>query len=183
MTGSTRPHLARAIGYSLAATALYLATLVAVFGIVSLLADIDVIDTPGAGPAMGIVPVIGSALVFAGLALRALDRDTRAAGRRPGSRVLAGILAGAAVWLTYGLGIAAVTLLDSGSVAPALEALGRAMLRPFGLSAGLIAAVLLAALLAVSAAAVRGRTPRHWPWEDGEDHAGDSTDPRNRPGA
>lgn len=161
-----RPSLARALGYTFAATLIFLAALVAAFGMISLFTDEEVIDIPGAGPLLGPLAALLAALIFALAALRSLHRDTGSEPARVPSRIAAGIALGLLIWVAYAVTIGAGQLLAAGTLAAGTDAALHALLRPFSLTAGVLAALILPSLLALSAAAGRGHTPTRWHWEE-----------------
>lgn len=121
-------------------TALYLAVLVAAFGVTSLVTDTDVVGEADAGPLLGPIMVVGAmAVVFAALA--------GAKGRRP--RLLTAV-ATAALVLVVMLGTGAVAYaIGRGDLTWLVTFPARYLLSPFVLEAAVIggASVLLVGAL------------------------------------
>ena len=147
------------------AAVLLAALLVAAFGMISLLADTDVISDPNAGPLVGPGMTIAAAvLVFVLmllLGLRTRPENQRVAvvySLATGFGALAAFVLTGAVLYALGAGLPG----DSGGFAVSI------LLGPFAVTAGILAFIitLLYSLVLASRMPERGR-PK-WPWEQGE---------------
>ncbi|MFZ4843835.1 hypothetical protein [Mycetocola saprophilus] len=163
-----RPSLARAAGYTAAATLVYLAGVIAGFGMVSLITDTEVVDEPALGTLPGPIAIMVTGVLFALGTLRALDRAGRgdAAAESWATRILSAFWIGLAVLAGYTASL--VIALVWNGLDEFTPALVHTLLRPYPWTAAAIASAIILALLPLSAAALRGHTPRRWYWEDDE---------------
>lgn len=137
----------------------FFALIVAAFGMVSLLADVEVVPVAGVGQAPGIVGVaVACAIYAAGTALVL----------RPGNPAFTGALfIAVAVWFCYSLGAGIVGALASEDAAVGLSLMARLLTGWQGAVVALAAAV--AAWCAIALVRTHAGRPR-WPWE-GPDEA------------
>ena len=148
------------------ASGLFLALLIAAFGVISLLSGTEVIADRRAGELAGPVAAAAATLLVIGclllIALRVPESRQRVA-----PLAAAGIGVGA--YLAWALFAALAFLLGRGDPVGALIFFGGLLTGPFAICAGIIAFVvaLLYTLVLASRVAERGR-PR-WPWERDED--------------
>ncbi|GAA2044932.1 hypothetical protein GCM10009819_35180 [Agromyces tropicus] len=139
------------------AAALQLALVVAAFGFVSLLADLEPISDPAAGRLVGPIAVgvsTGALLLLLGFGM--------SRGLRPWS------LAGLAIIVTWGSGVLAATVAYAAATGTLLAALLFALgFMTVGFGAMVpVSAALVALLAAVTTRAERGGVERpRWPWE------------------
>lgn len=149
------------------AAGLYLALLVAAFGLISLATDTDVIADPAAGPLVGPV-MTGAAVLVLLVALIVRGRATPPEQQRVSPGTALGI--GLACYLAYVIagGIAGVATDPSQPLGSVLFAAGQ-FGSVYAIVAGVLAFVvaLLFQLVLVGRFRQRGR-PR-WPWEQDED--------------
>jgi signal transduction histidine kinase len=135
----------------------WIAAVVATFGLLSLILDVDVISQAQAGPLLGPVMVVAGAVVLGLLLVR-----VQTARQGPG---ISFVGATAAVYITM--------LFVGGIVYTAITAdLLQLLFFPFGYSASpfIVAAAVLAGLTAIAVLAVEGRGEKggrpRWPWEN-----------------
>ncbi|KQM15891.1 hypothetical protein ASF83_08195 [Plantibacter sp. Leaf171] len=139
----------------------YVALVVCAFGFISLLADLDVVTDPDAGPLTGPLMVVVAALVV----LWAIIRETRRTPVRVsvGSAVLAGLLA----WLAYGVSGGIFDAVASRDGADAAAFAVTTLTGPFSVTVGVLALVIVLAAAAVATSSTGGRPTPRWPWEHG----------------
>lgn len=132
----------------------FFALVIAAFGMVSLLADVEVVPIPGVGQAPGIVGVVVACVVYAGGTALVL---------RPGNRAYTSVLLIAgAVWLGYSASAGLAGAVASRDLAVGLALIARLLIGwPGGVVAG---AAAIAAWCAVALVRTRAGRPR-WPWE------------------
>ena len=145
------------------ATALFVALVIAVFGVISLLENRPVIAH--AGELVGPVAVTAATLLVCGcLLLRAL--------RIPESRQriapLTALAVGVAAYFAYALFGAGADLMGVDPV-DALTFLGVQLLSPFALAVGVIAFVITVLYMLVLASRLEQRGRPLWPWEKDDD--------------
>jgi hypothetical protein len=132
----------------------FFALMIAAFGMVSLLADVEVVPVAGVGQAPGIVGVVVACAVYAAGAALVL---------RPGNPAYTGALfIAVAVWLCYSLGAGIVGAVTSEDVAVGLALMARLLTGWQGAVVALGAAV--AAWCAIALVRTHAGRPR-WPWE------------------
>jgi signal transduction histidine kinase len=135
----------------------WIAVVVAAFGMLSLLLDVDVIAEPQAGPLLGPVMVVAAAVVLGLLLVRIQKVD-----EGPGVSFVG---ATAAVYLTLllvgGVGFTAITA----DLSQLLFFPFAYCASPFVLSAAVAAGLTALAVLATAGRGERGGRPR-WPWEN-----------------
>lgn len=166
-TGPARPSLARALGYVAAATLVFFAAAIAVFGMISLFTDTEVVDDERLGTLAGPLAIGASGLVFAAVTLYVMDRASRVrAVGGPRATLVRAAGVGIAVLVTYPVVLLLAGLwqrLDD----PGASVL-HALLRPYPWALAGLAFLVVLALLPLSQAALRGHTPRRWYWENDE---------------
>ncbi|MDQ1205638.1 hypothetical protein [Microbacterium sp. SORGH_AS_0862] len=137
----------------------FFALVIAAFGMVSLLADVEVVPVAGVGQAPGIVGVLLACGVYAAGTALVL---------RPGNPAYTGALfIAVAVWFVYSLSAGVVGAVASEDVAVGLSLMARLLTGWQGGVVGIAAAV--AAWCAIALVRTRAGRPR-WPWE-GRDEA------------
>jgi len=145
------------------ASGLYLALLIAVFGVVALLADIQVIADPHAGELAGPIATAAATLLVIGclllIALRVPEARQRVAP-------LTALAIGVGAYLAWALFAGVVFLLGRSDPVGALIFFGGILLGPFAISAGIIAFVIALLYMLVLASRVADRGRPRWPWED-----------------
>ena len=148
------------------ATGLYLALLIAVFGVISLLADIEVIADPRAGELAGPIATAAATAVMIGcllpIALRIPESRQRIAP-------LTALGIGVAAYLAWSLFAAFAYLFGRGDPVGALIFFGGLVKGPFAISAGIIAFVVALLFMVVLATRVGDRGRPRWPWEKWDD--------------
>lgn len=149
-SGPVRPGLALAL-----ATAAFFALLIFGLGMTSLIADQDVIETPGLGQIPGITGTVLTTAAFAA-ALWAAVR------RRPAAYSGA-LWTALACFLAYVVGVWLGALFSGAGLAVSTAVAGRIATSWFGLVVA--AAALLAAWGGIALVRTRAQRPR-WPWED-----------------
>jgi hypothetical protein len=149
------------------ATGLYLALLIAVFGVVSLLAGVEVIGDARAGQWPGPVASAAATLLVLGclllIALRVPEARQRVAP-------LTALGVGVAAYLVWALFAGFSFLIGRGDPLGALIFFAGLLSGPFAITAGAIAFVIALLFMLVLASRVRDRGRPLWPWEkdDGE---------------
>jgi hypothetical protein len=137
------------------------AVVVAAFGILSLLLDLDVIPQSDAGPLLGPAMVVGAAVVLALLVIRII-RTEQPAG-------LSFVGATAAVYLALlVLGAIGYTLLRAEVIWLLVFPLTYAV-SPFIVAAALLAGIAALVGRSMGARQAKGRPRPRWPWEDPSD--------------
>jgi hypothetical protein len=148
------------------ATGLYLALVIAVFGVISLLAGIEVVADPRAGLLTGpIAAAAATLLVLAGLlaiALRIPEEQQRVG-------ILRALAIGAGAYLAYAFFGALAVLFGRADPLAALFFLGTTLIGPFAVAAGLIAFLIAVFYMLVLASRVAERGRPKWPWEKHDD--------------
>lgn len=139
------------------ATVGFFALLIAGFGMLSLLADADVLAVGGLGQAPGVVGVAVSVVVFVLTVWRAV--------RRPQPSYGAVAIVVVATVVGYVLGVLVGALLTGVDAARATAAAGSFATSWFAVV--LASAALVAGWAAVALVRTRARRPR-WPWESGD---------------
>lgn len=148
------------------AAALYLALIVAAFGLLSLATDLEVISAEGAGPLVG-PSMAGAAVILVFILMLAIGLNTPPERQR----VAVGPSFGAGI-AAFGLFIGTGALLTSAGDGQPFHVLTFAasmLLSPFSLATGVLAFIvtLLYSWLLASHLGERGRPL--WPWERGDD--------------
>ena len=141
MNDSTRPDpqpFSRGLSVAVMTTVLYGAVLVATYGIISVLADRDVVSEPDAGPLVGIA-MTGTALVIMFFAMLGGLRPDRARGI-PVARAL---VTGLGVYLLSTLAGALMYAIVTGRLPAFIVFLGNYLLSPFVISSGVIATLFI----------------------------------------
>ncbi|SEB40460.1 hypothetical protein SAMN04489806_0449 [Paramicrobacterium humi] len=160
----------RLVSLALAAFAvvLYLALLVASFGVISLVTDTDVIDTKNTGLLVG-PAMSGSALVIvavrlAGVAIRHVH-DTEHGFTTARIPLGAGVVTGICATLAYVAIGAMLRALEQSQLVELVLFGGHQLLRPYAWTAGILA--LVVHVLFAVVLATRGNKPGRplWPWE------------------
>ncbi|GAA4177710.1 DUF6121 family protein [Gryllotalpicola koreensis] len=148
------------------ASGLFLALLIAVFGVISLLAGIEVIADPRAGELAGPVATAAATLLVIGclllIALRIPESRQRVAP-------LASFGIGVGAYLAWSLFAALAFLFGRGDPVGALIFFGGILLGPFAISAGVIAFVIALLFTVALASRVADKGRPRWPWEKYED--------------
>lgn len=137
----------------------YVALVVCAFGFISLLADLDVVTDPDAGPLTGPLMVVVATIVV----LWGIIRETRRTPLRVsvGSAVLAGLLA----WLAYGVSGGVFDAIASRDGADAAAFAVTTLTGPFSVTVGVLALVIVFAAAAVATSSTGRRPTPRWPWE------------------
>jgi hypothetical protein len=148
------------------ATGLYLALLIAVFGVVSLLAGVEVIGDARAGQWPGPVASAAATLLVLGclllIALRVPEARQRVAP-------LTALGVGVAAYLVWALFAGFSFLIGRGDPLGALIFFGGLLTGPFAMTAGIIAFVVALLYMLVLASRVADRGRPRWPWENEDD--------------
>lgn len=148
------------------ATGLFLALVIAVFGVVALLADIEVIGNPHAGELAGPVATAAATAMVLGcllaIALRVPEDRQRIAP-------LTALAIGVGAYLAWALFAAIAYFLGRGDPVGALIFFGGLVTGPFAPAAGIIAAVIALLFMLVLASRVADRGRPRWPWEEDDD--------------
>lgn len=159
------PRHGASLGYGLALAAfagfLYLALVVCAFGVISLLADIDVIADrsvgPIVGPTMTGIAVLATAVSMVVLAARSVTRV-----------LLSSALAGLVVYLLFLLSGSALVALGGEGVVGGLGFAAEQAGRPFAIAVGVLSAAVHVLYLLMLARRDAGGTRPHWGWEGDE---------------
>jgi len=143
------------------AAVLYFALIIALFGVISLLAAVPVIGDPHAGELVGPVAVAASGLLLfgclLGIALRVPEERQRIAP-------LTALAIGVGAYLAYSF-IGAFAFFVSRDAIGALIFLGGLITGPFAIVAGIVAFVIAVLFMLVLASRVGDRGRPKWPWE------------------
>ena len=143
-------------------TVLYLALVVAAFGLISLATNTDVVSQPDAGPLVGPVAT-GAAVLVVFILLLALGVNTPPDSQRirVGFAVASGLAAVAALVVTggllYGVGV--------GELVGIFTFAGSMLLSPFALATGILAFLVVLVYSWLLAAHVGEQGRPLWPWE------------------
>jgi hypothetical protein len=148
------------------ATGLFLALIIAAFGMISLLAGVDVIADPHAGQLVGPVAVAGATALLIGcllaIALRVPEERQRIAP-------LTALAIAVGAYLAYAL-VGAIAYFFAGADAvAALLFLGDQLTGPFGIAVAVIAFVITVLFMLVLASRIADRGRPRWPWENHDD--------------
>lgn len=137
----------------------YAALVVCAFGFISLLADLDVVADPDAGPLTGPLMVVVATLVV----VWAIVRETRRLPLRVsiGTALVAGLLA----WFAYGVSGGVFDAIAARDIAGAAVFAASTLVGPFAITAGLLATVIVLCASAVAAASLGHPSRPRWPWE------------------
>lgn len=149
---------------------LYAALVVAVFGLLSVLLDRDVISDPNAGPIAGpVMAAVSVLIVFFALLSIAL----RVPREKQRVSVAAAVLVGFGAYFFFA--VAGGVLLGAGRGDPFgfVIALGAQLFSPFALAAGVIGFVVVLLDMIVLATHVGDRGRPRWPWEKHDDEERD----------
>jgi hypothetical protein len=148
------------------ASGLYLALVIAVFGMISLLTGIEVIADPRAGQLAGPVATAAATLWVIGCLLLIALRIPE-----PRQRIspLAALGIGAGAYLAWALFAAIAFLFGRGDAVGALIFFGGLLRGPFAAASGIIAFVIALLFMLVLASRVADRGRPRWPWEKEED--------------
>ncbi|MEJ3404464.1 DUF6121 family protein [Rathayibacter sp. YIM 133350] len=148
------------------ATALYLALVVAAFGMLSLITDLEVISDRDAGafvgPTMVGITVIGVALSMVMLGIRRPPAQQRIYIGLP-------ILVGLGAYFVYLIVGAILAVVGEGDPFAFVLFLGGHLGDPFAISIGVLAIPVVIAYEATLVARGHGGSRPHWPWERDED--------------
>lgn len=148
------------------ASGLYLALLIAAFGVISLLAGVEVIADPRAGELAGPLATAAATAVVIGcllpIALRIPESRQRIAP-------LTAFGIGVAAYLAWALFAALAFLFGRGDPVGALIFFGDLLAGPFAITAGVTAVVIVLLFMLVLASRVGDRGRPRWPWEKEED--------------
>jgi len=147
------------------ATALFVALVIAVFGVVSLLTGEQVIGDPHAGELVGPVAVTAATLLVLGcLLLRALRIP------EPRQRVapLTALAIGVGAYFAYAL-VGAIAYLMGADPVGALTFFGGLLIGPYAPAVGAIAFVIALLYMLVLASRVADHGRPLWPWEKDDD--------------
>jgi hypothetical protein len=151
------------------ASVLYVALVVAGFGILSLWLDEDVISDPDAGPIAGpIMSAFAVAVVFAYLLTLALRVPKERQRVAPLSALLVGFAAYAVFAIVGGVALG----LGDAEAFGFVIALGSQLLSPFALAAGVLAFIVVLLDMIVIASQIGDRGRPRWPWEKRDDEGG-----------
>ncbi len=148
------------------ATVLFAALVIAVFGVISLLAGIDVVGNPHAGVLVGPVATAAATLLVLGCLL-AIALRVPEARQRIAPLVAVGIAAGA--YLAYGVFGGIAFLFGGGDLLGSLIFLGGLLIGPFAPAVGVIAFVVAMLFMLVLASRLADRGRPEWPWEKHDD--------------
>jgi hypothetical protein len=147
------------------ATVLHYALIIAIFGMISLLASLPVIADPNAGELVGPVAVAASGLLLFGcllaIALRVPEERQRIA---PLTALVIGLGASAAYPF-----IGAGAFFATGDAVSALIFLGDQLTGPFAIAVGIVAFVIAILYMLILASRVGDRGRPKWPWEKDEE--------------
>jgi hypothetical protein len=148
------------------ASGLFLALLIAVFGVISLLGGIEVIADPRAGELAGPLATAAATLLVVGclllIALRIPESRQRVAP-------LASLGIGVGAYLAWSLFAAIAFLFGRGDPVGALLFFGDLLTGPFAIATGIIAFVIALLFTVVLASRVGDRGRPRWPWEKDEE--------------
>jgi hypothetical protein len=147
------------------ASALYAAVIIAMFGMISLLAAVPVIGDPHAGELVGPVAVAAAVLLLFGCLL-AIALRIPADQQRIAPLTALGIGVGA--YLAYCV-LGAIAYFVTGDALGALIFLGGLMTGPFAIALGIAAFVIAVLFMLVLASRVAERGRPKWPWENDDD--------------
>ncbi|NQX29642.1 hypothetical protein HQQ81_20035 [Microbacteriaceae bacterium VKM Ac-2854] len=154
------------LGYGIALAAfagfLYLALVVCAFGVISLIADIDVIPDRSVGPIVG--PVMTGVAVLATI----VSMITLAARPAVARVLLTSLAAGVAVYLLFLFSGSALYALDTGRAVSVVVFAAEQATRPFAIAVGVLAAAVHILFLLLLARRDAGGRPPHWGWEGDE---------------
>ncbi|WP_022882696.1 DUF6121 family protein [Gryllotalpicola ginsengisoli] len=148
------------------ATVLYFAFVIAVFGVTSLFAGIDVVDDPQAGLLAGPIAVAAATLLVFGcllwIALRVPEQRQRVS-----PLAALGIAVGA--YLAYALLGGIAVFVGAGDPVAGLLFLGTELTRPFAPTAGALGFLIALLYMLLLASRIRQRGRPEWPWEKHDD--------------
>jgi DMSO/TMAO reductase YedYZ heme-binding membrane subunit len=143
------------------AAVLFFALIVALFGMISLLAAVPVIGDPHAGELVGPVAVAAAVLLLfgclLGIALRVPKEHQRIAP-------LTALGIGVGAYLAYSF-VGAIAYFITGDAVGALIFLGGLLTGPFAIVVGIVAFVIAMLFMLVLASRVADRGRPKWPWE------------------
>ena len=148
------------------ATVLYAALVIAVFGLISLYTDRDVITNGSVGPVVGPVMTGCSVLLvlacFLWIALRVPEDRQRI---EPGTALLIGVVAYLAFCVVGGF------LVGIASTDPFafIGFFGDQLISPFAISVGILAFIVAVLFMLVLASRVGNKGRPRWPWEKRDD--------------
>ena len=147
------------------ATVLFAAVLIAAFGMISLLAGVEVVADPRAGELAGPVATAAATLLVLGclllIALRIPEERQRIAP-------LTAFGIGAGAYLAWAVFAALAFLFGRGDPVGALIFFGGILTGPFALAVGATAFVVALLFMLVLASRVGDRGRPRWPWEKHE---------------
>lgn len=164
MSDTGRPtNAAYGIGLAAFATVLYVALVVAGFGVVSLLVGSDPIPERDAGPILGPV-MIGVSVILLGASM--VGRAIRGSHR---GILLASVVVGVVCWLAYALSGGALYALESRQLVTIALFSGAHLFDAYAVMVGVFAAAVhLVFALLLERNSAGGARPE-WPWEKDED--------------
>ncbi|WDG17663.1 hypothetical protein [Microbacterium sp. Clip185] len=136
----------------------FFALIIASFGVVSLLADVEVVPVAGVGQAPGIIGVVVACGLYAGGTALVI---------RPGNPAYTGALfIAVAAWFGYSLSAGVAAVVASEDVAVGLSLMARLLI---GWQGGVVAAAAaIAAWCAIALVRTHAGRPR-WPWEGSDE--------------
>lgn len=147
------------------AAVLFAALIIALFGVISLLADVPVIGDPHAGELVGPIAVAAATLLLFGcllaIALRIPEDRQRIAP-------LTAFGIGVGAYLAYSF-LGAIAYFFGRDALGALIFLGGVLTGPFAITVGIVAFVVTLLFMLVLASRVADRGRPKWPWEKDED--------------
>ncbi|MCY7287785.1 MAG: DUF6121 family protein [Cryobacterium sp.] len=147
------------------AAVLYAALLVAAFGLISLLADTDVISDPNAGPLVGLV-MTAAAVVLVFTLMLLLGLRTRPENQRVAvGYALATGFAALGVYVVVG---AVLYTLGAGLPGDSIGFAASVLVGPFAVTTGILAFIITLLYSLVLASRMPERGGPKWPWERGE---------------
>lgn len=152
-----------AIGVAIFGLVTNVALIIASFGMLSLLANVDVIDAVGSGVLLG--PSMITAAVFVTFALW-VTIATRVPPKNIQVSIGASLGVGFASYFAYVIVGAVLYTFGTGELFSFAIFMADQMIGPFAIIAGLIALVLTLLYLAMLSRKARGPAPLRWPWEE-----------------
>jgi hypothetical protein len=148
------------------AAGLYLAVVIAAFGVISLLAGVEVVADPRAGELAGpVATAAATAFVIGCLLLIAL----RVPASRQRVAPLTALGIGVGAYAAWALFAALAVLLGRGDAVGALILFARLLAGPFAIAVGIAAAIVALLYMLVLASRIGERGRPRWPWERDDD--------------
>lgn len=155
-----------AIGVAVFGLVTYVALTIASFGLISLVADRDVIDALNSGvllgPSMIAAATLLTCVLWVTIATRVPPENVKVS-------LGASIGVGFAAYFAYVMSGALLYMFSTGELFSLAIFMAEQMVSAFALIEGAIALVLTALYLAILSRKARGSTPPRWPWEKDDD--------------